>query len=94
MASCTVMDSKIWMGIFGSWRSWSQARLSLREVKRDGPLIVIDSDVLHELLPFSSLIASIWCRFEFGPNVAEFTNSTQVRCASEPLRVAFDLRRV
>jgi hypothetical protein len=49
---------------------------------------------LHELVPFSSLIASIWIRFEFGPSVAEFTNATQVRCASETLRVDFDLRRV
>jgi hypothetical protein len=52
------------------------------------------ANVLHELFPFSSLIASIWIRFEFGPSVAEFTNATQVRCASETLRVVFDLRRM
>src|SRR5437773_1753977 len=32
-ASCTVTDSRIWMGTFGSWPSWSRAQLSLREVQ-------------------------------------------------------------
>jgi predicted lactoylglutathione lyase len=32
-ASCTVTDSRIWMGTFGSWPSWSRARLIPREVE-------------------------------------------------------------
>jgi predicted lactoylglutathione lyase len=35
--SCTVTDSRIWMGTFGSWHSWSQARLSLRQVQLRWP---------------------------------------------------------
>src|SRR5690348_2274438 len=31
-ASCMVMDSRIWMGTFGSWPSWSRAQSSLRKV--------------------------------------------------------------
>src|SRR5215831_1320229 len=32
-ASCTVTDSKIWMGTFGSWPSWSRTQLNLGEVQ-------------------------------------------------------------
>ncbi len=32
-ASCTVTDSRIWMGTYGNWPSWSRAQPSPRKVQ-------------------------------------------------------------